>query len=182
MGFSELQPTEKKMDQVIVFFKKEMLTIRTGRVSGNLLDNLVIDTPYGSPMKIRELASCTVLDHRKLCVTPFDPSVASYIAQAIEKAELGLHASLEGHLVYVTAPVLDEDVRKEAIKQCKKKAENARMSIRGLRKEANQWLRSSELPEDRVHRLEKEVQKLTDRFCGDIDKILQDKEQELTLL
>ncbi|RDB31261.1 ribosome-recycling factor [Candidatus Similichlamydia laticola] len=182
MVHSELQPIEKKMEQVISFFKKEMLAIRTGRVHGNLLDHMVVETPYGSSMRIRELASCTILDHRKLCVTPFDPSVASAIAQAIEKAEMGLHSSLEGHLVYVTAPTLDEGVRKETIKQCKKKAENARLSIRGLRKEANQSLRSAELPEDRVHRLEKEVQKLTDKFCGEVDRLLQEKESELSVV
>lgn len=180
MIHSELQPIEKKMEQIIFFFKKEMLTIRTGRVHGNLLDHIVVDTPYGTSMRIRELASCSILDHRKLCVTPFDPNLVSSIAQAIEKAEMGLSSSIEGPLLYVTAPTLDEEVRKETIKQCKKKGENARMSIRALRKEANQSLRSAELPEDRVRRLEKEVQKLTDQFCKEIDQLLQEKERELS--
>ena len=134
-------------------------------------------------MRIKELASITTPESRQILITPFDPQTASAISKGIEKANLNLQPILEGHIVRINVPPMDEAVRKEIVKQGKKKAEDAKIVIREIRRKNNELIRKmkadGDMTEDVMKKDEKIIQELTDKFCKEIDDLFAVKEKEI---
>ena len=171
-----------KMDQTIAAFKQTMVKIRTGRPNPGLLDTVHVDY-YGSSVPISQVASVSVLDNRTLSVQPWEKSMAPKIEKAIRDSDLGLNPSNMGELLRVPMPALTEERRRDLTKVVRQEGETAKIAIRNLRRDANQHLKDAvkdkEISEDDERRAEEDVQKLTDKYVAEIDKLLALKEQEL---
>jgi ribosome recycling factor len=174
--------TEQKMTRSIEAFKADLSKVRTGRAHTGLLDHVMVDY-YGSATPLNQLAKVTLLDARTIGVAPFDKKMLPAVDKAIRDANLGLNPASMGDSVRVPMPALTEERRKELIKVVRHDAENARIAIRNLRRDANHHLKEAlkkkEVSENDERRTQDEVQKLTDRSIGEIDKLLQQKETEL---
>jgi ribosome recycling factor len=174
--------TEQKMARSIEAFKGDLAKVRTGRAHTGLLDHVMVDY-YGSATPLNQLAKVTLLDARTIGVAPFDKKMLPAVEKAIRDANLGLNPASMGDTVRVPMPALTEERRKELIKVVRHDAENARIAIRNLRRDANHHLKEAlkkkEVSENDERRTQDEVQKLTDRSIGEIDKLLQQKEAEL---
>ncbi|MCF7806282.1 MAG: ribosome recycling factor [Simkaniaceae bacterium] len=174
--------TKKMMEEVFQHFLKEMKHLRTGRANPGMLDEVQVEV-YGTHMSIKSLGNVTVSEGRQLMISPFDPQTAGAIAKSIEKANLNLQAIVDGHTVRVPVPPLSEDVRKDIVKLGKKKAEEAKISIREVRRKANDMVKKKksdgDFTEDQVKKMEKEVQTLTDDFCKQIDEKFAEREKEI---
>jgi ribosome recycling factor len=174
--------TEQKMGRSIDAFKGDLAKVRTGRAHTGLLDHVMVDY-YGSATPLNQLAKITLLDARTIGVAPFDKKMLPAVEKAIRDANLGLNPASMGDTVRVPMPALTEERRKELIKVVRHDAENARIAIRNLRRDANHHLKEAlkkkEVSENDERRTQDEVQKLTDRSIGEIDKLLQQKEAEL---
>jgi len=171
-----------KMHQSVEHFKQELKNLRTNRANPGMLDGVHVEV-YGTSMRIKELANVTTPESRMLLVTPFDHSTTGHIAKAIEKANLGVMPIVDGHNVRITIPPMDEAMRKEIVKIGKKKAEEAKVSIREIRKKSNEQIRSmktnEEITEDVEKKMEKQVQELTDASCKEIDQLFLAREKEI---
>lgn len=169
---------QRSIDSLIIEFNK----IRTGRAHPSILDGIKIDY-YGNPTQISQTANITVEEGRTLAISPWDKSLVSIIEKAILKSDLGLNPNTSGGLIRVTMPVLTEETRQEFIKQARSEAENTRVAIRNIRRDANnqskESQKSGEISEDDLRRLEDEVQKVTDNFIEVVDKELKKKEADL---
>jgi ribosome recycling factor len=174
--------TEQKMARSIEAFKGDLAKVRTGRAHTGLLDHVIVDY-YGSATPLIQLTKITLLDARTIGVAPFDKKMLPAVEKAIRDANLGLNPASMGDTVRVPMPALTEERRKELIKVVRHDAENARIAIRNLRRDANHHLKEAlkkkEVSENDERRTQDEVQKLTDRSIGEIDKLLQQKETEL---
>ena len=174
--------TEQKMEKSIESLKNALARVRTGRAHVGLLDHVQVDY-YGSPVPISQVANVTLIDSRTIGVSPWEKKMASVIDKAIRESDLGLNPTVMGELIRVHMPPLSEERRKELIKVVKGEGEDAKVSVRNLRRDANTQLKelvkSKAASEDEERRAQEDVQKLTDRFVGEIDKLLQTKEQEL---
>jgi ribosome recycling factor len=174
--------TEQKMTRSIEAFKGDLTKVRTGRAHTGLLDHVMVDY-YGSATPLNQVAKVTLLDARTIGVAPFDKKMLPAVEKAIRDANLGLNPASMGDGVRVPMPALTEERRKELIKVVRHDAENARIAIRNLRRDANHHLKEAlkkkEVSENDERRTQDEVQKLTDRSIGEIDKLLQQKETEL---
>jgi ribosome recycling factor len=174
--------TEQKMDKSIQAFKADLGKVRTGRAHTGLLDHIMVDY-YGSPTPLNQVAKVILLDARTIGVTPFEKKITQAIEKAIRESDLGLNPAAQGETVRVPMPSLTEERRKELIKVVKHEAENARVAVRNLRRDAIQHLKEalkkSTVSENDERRAQDDVQKLTDRSIGEIDRLLQDKEKEL---
>ncbi|NGX46824.1 MAG: Ribosome-recycling factor [Chlamydiae bacterium] len=174
--------TKTKMQEALEHFKKELAQLRSGRANPGMLDSVPIEV-YGTQMRIRELANVSTPEARQILITPFDPQTAGPIGKSIEKANLGLQPILEGNLIRINIPPMDESMRKEIVKQGKKKAEDAKVAIREVRRKSNDLVRKqkadSDITEDEVKKAEKSVQELTDDFCKQIDELFAVKEKEI---
>lgn len=177
-----INQTKQEMESAIEHFKKELRNLRTGRANPSMLDDVKVEV-YGSLMNIKSLATVTVAEARQLMITPFDPQTTSTIGKAIEQSPLGLMPIVEGNIIRVPVPALTEEVRKDIVKHGKKKAEEAKVHIRDVRKKANDTLKkqkaSSEITEDEQKRFEKQVQELTDKYCKMIDDLFTEKEKDI---
>jgi ribosome recycling factor len=171
-----------KMQAAIEHFKNDLKGVRTGRANPAALDGVTAEV-FGSPMKLKSLATVTAPEARQLLITPFDPKNASVIAKAIEKANLGLQPIVDGHAVRIKVPPMDASARQEMVKLCKKKAEEAKVSIRNIRREANELAKkqksASDITEDVFKKLEKQIQDLTDKSCKEIDDLTHAKEKDV---
>lgn len=174
--------TKKKMEVALDHFKKELNNLRSNRANPAMLDSVIVEA-YGAQMKIRDLANITVPEARQLLVAPFDGSMAGPISKGIEKANLGLQPMLEGSVVRMTIPPLDENMRKDIAKQGKKKAEEAKVAVREVRRKQNEHVRKQktdgDITEDVMKREEKQIQELTDKYCKLIDELFVEKEKEI---
>ncbi len=174
--------TEQKMGKSIESFKNDLGKVRTGRAHTGLLDHIMVDY-YGTPTPLNQVAKVTLMDSRTIGVTPFEKKMAQAIEKAIRESDLGLNPSSSGETVRVPMPSLTEERRKELIKVVKHEAENAKVAVRNLRRDAIHHLKESlkkkEISENDERRAQDDVQKLTDRHIGEIDKLLQQKEAEL---
>ena len=174
--------TEQKMGKSIEAFKNDLGKVRTGRAHTGLLDHVMVDY-YGTPTPINQVAKVTLMDSRTIGVTPFEKKMAQAIEKAIRESDLGLNPAASGETVRVPMPSLTEERRKELIKVVKHEAENARVAVRNLRRDAihhlKEALKKKEVSENDERRAQDDVQKLTDRHIGEIDKLLQQKEAEL---
>lgn len=170
------------MQQAIDHLKHELKGLRSSRANPALLDGVVVEV-YGTQMKLKELANVTTPEARQLLITPFDPSTTQAIAKAIENANLGVRPLVEGQSIRMNIPPMDESTRKEIVKQCKKKGEEAKVSIREVRRKSNEIVRKQkadgDIPEDLMKKEEKRIQDLTDSFCSQVDQICAEKEKEI---
>jgi ribosome recycling factor len=174
-----------KMVLAIEHFKEELKGIRTGRANTAMLDNVMVET-YGSQMRIKDVASITAPDSRQLLITPFDPQTKGSIGKAIEKANLGFMPIVDGNSVRIKIPPMDDNMRKEMVKICHRKREEAKVSVRNVRREANDLIRKQKadgiLAEDRLKSFEKNIQTLTDDCCKEADSLADKKEKEISMI
>lgn len=171
-----------KMQAAIDHFKQELKNLRSNRANPGIVEGVSVDV-YGAHMKVKELANITTPEARQILISPFDPQTAGAIAKGIEKANLNLQPVLEGHSVRINVPPMDQAVRQEVVKQGKKKAEDAKIVIRDIRRKSHDTIKeqksSGDLTEDAVKKLEKAIQELTDKFCRQIDELFSAKEKEI---
>jgi ribosome recycling factor len=176
------QEVKAAMEAALNHLNQELKTLRTGRANPAILDHVVVEV-YGTAMPLKSIANITVPEAKQLLITPFDPNNAQMIAKAIEKANLNLQAVVDNNVVRISIPPMDESIRKEMVKQCKKKGEDAKIAIREIRRKYNERGRkekaSGNIAEDEMKRQEKMIQEKTDRFCEEIDKRCRDKEKEI---
>jgi ribosome recycling factor len=173
---------EEKMRKTLETLKADLGKVRTGRAHTGLLDHVMVDY-YGTPTPINQLGNVTLLDARTIAVTPWEKKMANAVEKAIRESDLGLNPATVGETVRVPMPALTEERRKDLIKVVHKEAESARIAVRNIRRDANNHLKDllkqKKVAEDEERRAQDEVQKLTDRFIGEIDKALTAKEAEL---
>lgn len=179
--FSENNYTVK-MDKSIQSFKKDISTLRTGRANANMLDTIKVDV-YGQLMPIDQLATVSVPEARLVSVQVWDKTNITLIDAAIQKSELGINPQVDGQIIRLRIPDLTEERRKDLIKILKNMGEKSKISIRSIRREANEELKKNLkdkiITEDENKNFEKSIQKLTDNNIENIDKILSDKEKEI---
>jgi ribosome recycling factor len=173
---------EQKMKKTLETLKVDLGKVRTGRAHTGLLDHVQVDY-YGTPTPLNQIANITLMDARTIGVTPWEKQLASAIEKAIRESDLGLNPAAMGDTVRVPMPALTEDRRRDLIKVVRGEAENARVAIRNIRRDANnhlkEFLRQKKVAEDEERRAQDEVQKLTDRYTSEIDKLLATKEADL---
>jgi len=170
---------EKKMKKAVESLQHEMSKVRTGRASAGLLDHVQVDY-YGSLMPINQLASVSLSDSRTLLVSPFDKTMAAAIEKAILTSDLGLNPANTGGAIRVPMPPLTEERRKDLIKVVRAEAEQGRVTIRTIRRDANQQLKElKSISEDDERRANDVIQKLTDKYSAEADVILAQKEKDL---
>ena len=183
MQIAELKKTtDVKMNKTIEAFKTDLAKVRTGRAHTGLLDHVMVDY-YGTQTPINQVAKVTLLDARTIGVVPFEKKMIQAVDKAIRASDLGLNPAAAGETIRVPMPLLTEERRKELTKVVRHEAENARVAIRNLRRDANhalkEALKKKEVSENDERRAQDDVQKLTDSHIAAIDKLLQQKEAEL---
>jgi ribosome recycling factor len=183
MSTAEIKKSaEAKMAKSIEAFKHELTKIRTGRAHTGLLDQVQVEY-YGSYVPISQVANVTLLDARTITVQPWEKNLSAKIEKAIRESDLGLNPASMGDVIRVPMPALTEERRKELTKVVRHSGEDAKVSIRNLRREANEQakklLKDKLLTEDDERRSIDEVQKLTDRTIAEIDRLVTGKEQEI---
>jgi ribosome recycling factor len=174
--------TEGKMIKGIEVLKKEMTSLRAGRANPGLLDKVLVEY-FGSPTPVNQLANISVPEARLLVIQPWDKSIIPVIVKAILKSDLGLTPSSDGTVIRIAIPPLTEERRRELVKVVKKKAEEAKVAVRNLRREANDELKlyekEGEISEDDSRKGLEKVQELTDKFIKKIDEVVANKEAEI---
>ncbi|MDX3236993.1 ribosome recycling factor [Streptomyces sp. NPDC005722] len=177
-----LLEAEEKMEKAVVVAKEDFAAIRTGRAHPAMFNKIVADY-YGAPTPINQLASFAVPEARMAVITPFDNSALRNIEQAIRDSDLGVNPTNDGRIIRVVFPQLTEERRKEYIKVARGKAEDARISIRSVRRKAKETLdklvKDGETGEDEVRRAEKELDDTTHKYVAQVDELLKHKESEL---
>jgi ribosome recycling factor len=177
-----LLEAEEKMEKTEEVVQKEFTTIRTGKASPGLVENIQVDV-YGSTMRIRELAGITTPEARTLQIQPWDAATIQPIEKAIQKANLGLNPSVDGKFIRIFLPELSQERRIEFTKIIKKMSEEGRVAVRHVRRDALEALKKEAkaggVTEDQIEAAEKEVQKLTDQYIAKIDQHLAHKEKEI---
>jgi ribosome recycling factor len=173
---------DQKMQRSIEAFKNELAKIRTGRAHTGLIDHIQVDY-YGSNVPISQVANVTLVDARTIGVQPWEKKMVTVVEKAIRESDLGLNPATQGDLIRVPMPALTEERRRELTKVVKSEGENAKVAVRNLRRDANEQLKKlvkdKEISEDDERRAVDEVQKLTDKFVAEIDKLTQTKEAEI---
>jgi ribosome recycling factor len=173
---------EEKMDKAVEVAKEDFATIRTGRANAAMFSKIVVDY-YGSPTPLQQLASFTTPEARMIVISPFDRSSMANIERALRDSDLGVNPTNDGNVIRVSLPILTEERRKEYVKLARSKAEDARVSVRNIRRRAKEELdrivKDGEAGEDEVTRAEKELEALTRKRVEQIDTVLATKESEL---
>jgi ribosome recycling factor len=174
--------TAERMSRTIEALKKEFTSVRTGRASLALLDGIMVNY-YDTQTPLQQLASLSIPESRQIAVQPWDQKIIPDIEKAIMKSDLGLTPMNDGKIIRINIPPLTEERRKQLVKAVKKKAEEAKISIRNIRRDANEELRKLEkekhLSEDEVKKLQEETQKITDSYIAKADEVLGHKEKEI---
>jgi ribosome recycling factor len=177
-----LREAETKMSRAIDVAKEEFSGIRTGRANPALIARLTVDY-YGAPTPLQQLASIGAPEARLLVVSPYDRNSSASIEKAIRNSDLGINPANDGQVIRLAFPPLTEERRKEYVKLARQRAEDARTAVRNVRRHANDQLdrleKDGEISQDEQHRAGQRVQQLTDKFVGEVDSLLQHKEQEL---
>ncbi len=173
---------EGRMKKSLEALSNAFNKIRTGRAHPSILDAVMVDY-YGNPTPINQVANINVEDGRTLAVSPWEKAMVPEIEKAILSSDLGLNPATSGELIRIPMPPLTEETRKGYIKQAKQEAENARVSVRNIRRDANSQvkdlLKAKEISEDEERKAEDEIQKITDKFIADVEKALAEKEKDL---
>ncbi len=177
-----ISEAERRMTKAVEAAQRDYVTIRTGRANPALLERVSVDY-YGSNMPINQVATISVPEPRLIVIAPWDKAVIPSIERAITKSDLGLTPSTDGTVIRLAIPHLTEERRKELIRVLHKKAEEHRVAVRNIRRDANEHLKrlekDGEASEDDVYRAQQEVQKLTDKYIEQIDSVTNAKESEL---
>jgi ribosome recycling factor len=174
--------TEQKMQKSLEALRHDLAKVRTGRAHTGLLDHIQVEY-YGSMMPINQVANLTLVDARTIGVQPWEKPMIAKVEKAIRDSDLGLNPSTQGDVIRVPMPMLTEERRKELIKVVRHEGENAKIAVRNLRRDANTHLKDAlkkhEIPEDDERRAQDDIQKLTDRYVAEVDKMLVEKEKDL---
>ena len=173
---------EQKMQKSLEALKADLAKVRTGRAHTGILDHVTVDY-YGSPTAINQIANITLVDSRTIGVAPWEKKMVGAVERAIRDSDLGLNPASQGDLIRVPMPALTEERRKELIKVVKHEGEGAKVAVRNIRRDANahlkDLLKDKAISEDDDRRAQEDIQKITDRYVADVDKMLQVKETEL---
>jgi ribosome recycling factor len=183
MSVAEIQKsTEQKMQKSVEALKADFAKVRTGRAHTGLLDHIQVDY-YGSMVPLNQVAQVGLGDARTITVQPWEKKMVPVVEKAIRESDLGLNPATQGDLIRVPMPPLTEQRRKELVKVVKHEGENAKIAIRNLRRDANhhikELLKAKTISEDEDRRGEEAVQKLTDRYVTEVDKLIAEKEKEV---
>jgi ribosome recycling factor len=186
MTISDLKTNaEQKMHQSIDAFRSVLTKIRTGRANPAILDTVHVDY-YGAMLPISQVANLSLLDGRTIGIAPWEKGMGSKIEKAIRESDLGLNPASQGDLIRVPIPAMTEERRKELIKVVKSEGESAKIAIRNLRRDVNEsvkkMVKDKLTSEDDERRSQDEIQKITDRFILEIDKLIQSKEQDIMII
>ena len=173
---------EEKMQKSVENLEAEYATIRAGRANPNILNKIKVEY-YGVPTPMQQLANITVPEARTLVIAPWEPSLVKEIEKAIMNSDLGIKPNNDGRNIILNFPELTEDRRKELVKDIKKKGEGAKVAIRNIRRDANDAIKKMEkngdISEDELKDNEDKIQKLTDKYVGQIDKAVESKSKEI---
>lgn len=173
---------EEKMTKSVNALKDEYSTIRAGRANPHVLDKLKVDY-YGVETPLQQVANISVPEARTILIAPWEASLVKAIEKAIMTSDLGITPNTDGKTIRLNFPELTEERRKELVKDVKKKGENAKVAIRNIRRDANDALKkqnkSNEISEDELKDMENKVQKMTDKFIGELDKVIEEKSKEI---
>ena len=174
--------TDQRMHKSIDTLKANLAKVRTGRAHVGMLDHIMVDY-YGNPTQLTQVANVTLVDSRTIGVQPWEKKMVAVVEKAIREADLGLNPSTQGDLIRVPTPPLTEERRKEMVKLVKSEAEDAKIAVRNIRRDANEalkkLLKDKACSEDDERRAQDDIQKLTDKFVADIDKLVVEKEKEV---
>ncbi len=173
---------KERMNKTISALKTDLATIRTGRANAALLDHVRVPY-YGSDVPVSQIGSISVPEPRILMITPWEKAVLKDLEKALLASDLGLTPSNDGEVIRLILPELTEDRRKEFVKQAKSLSEKSKVSLRNLRRDANEavkkQVKEEGLPEDESKRLQDEIQKITDSFVKEVDAVIEKKEQDI---
>lgn len=173
---------QERMEKAIGSLKKELATVRAGRANPSLLDKVKVDY-YGTQTPLNQMANINTPDPRTLVIQAWDKTVLGEIEKAIQKAELGLSPTNDGSVIRINIPALTEERRKELVKLVKKMAEESKVAIRNIRRDANDELKKLEkngdISEDESRGAQEDIQKLTDKFVEEVEKVINNKEKEI---
>jgi len=183
MSVSELkQNADQKMQKSIESLKNDLSKVRTGRAHPSLLDQVHVDY-YGSPTPLSQVANLTLIDARTIGVQPWEKNMIAPVEKAIRESDLGLNPASMGDLIRVPMPALTEERRKELVKVVKHEGENAKIAVRNIRRDANEhlkkMLKDKDISEDDERRAQDDVQKMTDEFVAEVDKLVTQKEADI---
>jgi len=174
--------TEQRMLKSIDTLKVDLAKVRTGRAHPGILDHVQVDY-YGNPTQINQVANITLMDARTISVQPWEKKMLPAIEKAIRDSDLGLNPSSQGDIIRVPTPALTEDRRKDMVKLVKGEGEDAKIAVRNIRRDANEvlkkLLKDKSCSEDEERRAQDDVQKLTDRFVAEVDRLVAEKEKEV---
>ena len=180
-----LQNAENRMNKAIDALKRELNTIRTGRASAALIDHISVDY-YGAPTPVVQMAQVGTPEARQLTIKPYDKSMLSAIERAINEANIGLTPNNDGEIIRLNVPALTEERRRELAKKVKGIAEEGKVAVRNVRRDANEDLKklqkNSEITEDALKGYTEDVQKLTDKKVKEVEQVAADKEQDIMSL
>ena len=183
MSVSELkQNADQKMQKSIESLKNDLSKVRTGRAHPSLLDQVHVDY-YGSPTPLSQVANLTLIDARTIGVQPWEKNMIAPVEKAIRESDLGLNPASMGDLIRVPMPALTEERRIELVKVVKHEGENAKIAVRNIRRDANEhlkkMLKDKDISEDDERRAQDDVQKMTDKFVAEVDKLVTQKEADI---
>ncbi|MCP8616493.1 ribosome recycling factor [Salirhabdus salicampi] len=182
MSDAVLKETREKMEKAVQAYSRQLATVRAGRANPAILDSVHVEY-YGALTPLKQLANISVPEARQLLITPFDKSALEEMEKAIQKADLGLTPSNDGNIIRITIPALTEERRKELVKVVRKYAEEGRVQVRNIRRDANDQLKKlekdGELTEDEHRHYQDEVQNVTNENIAKIDQLTKDKEEEI---
>jgi ribosome recycling factor len=181
----QINIAKEKMEKTVANLEKEFKEIKAGRANPAVLNKVSVDY-YGAMMPVNQLASVSVAEARILCITPFDKSVLHSIEKAIQKSDIGINPTNDGSVIRLVFPQLTEERRKELCKEIKKYGEEAKVNVRNARRDAldkvKKLKKDSVITEDDVKTAEKDIQKITDGYCADVDALVSAKEKEVMSL
>ena len=177
-----MDQTKDRMEKAIGSFTRQLASIRAGRANASLLDRITV-LYYGAPTPLNQMAGISVPEARLMVIQPYDKTTIGDIEKAILKSDIGITPSNDGSVIRLAVPALTEERRKELVKEVKKEAEESKIAIRNVRRDANDELKklekNSEITEDELRREGEEIQKLTDSYIVKIDEIAKEKENEI---
>ena len=177
-----VKEVDNKMKEVVNFFTKEIGLLRVGRASVSLLEGIIVEY-YGSKMPINQLSTITIPQPQLLIIQPWDKNIVGDMVKAIQASNIGLNPISDGNVIRIPVPPLSEESRKEIVKNLYKMAEEAKVEIREIRRQANIQLKekqkNGEISEDDMYNGFDEIQKMTDKYIEEIDKKIKDKEKEI---
>ncbi len=177
-----MDQTKERMEKAISAFSRELASIRAGRANASLLDRISVDY-YGSPTPLSQMAGISVPEARLLVIQPYDKTILADIEKAIMKSDIGITPTNDGNVIRLAVPALTEERRKDLVKLVGKDAEEAKIGIRNIRRDANDDLKKKEktgdITEDELRRFVDEIQKLTDAYIVKVDEVGKEKEKEI---